>query len=150
MSRRPRQWLQRVRRGLPVEDVGEGQVADPVGRHVFADLPSFNATLSQLQQARQLLAKPNGWTQGSYARDRHGVMVDSRCSEATAFCASGALYATQDDLNGSMQARTVIYRIIADDIEVWNDADGRSQADIVRAFDQAIAWMTRMARQFAG
>lgn len=148
MSRRTRQWLQRVWRGLPVEDAGE--VDDPVGRHIFPDLQSLDRTLSQLQRARRLLARPKGWTQGSYARDGHGAMVDSRCSQATAFCASGALYATQDDATGSMQARTVIYRIIADDIEAWNDADGRSQADIVRAFDQAIASMTKLARHFPG
>lgn len=133
---------------------GDQSVEDQRGvsldAQLFADLPSLNKTLSQLERARRLLARPKGWTQGSYARDGDGAAVDSQCSQATSFCASGAIYATQDDLAGSIQTRTVIYRVIADDIEAWNDTDGRSQADIVNAFDQAIDSIRTMARSFPG
>lgn len=133
---------------MPDSRGDEANVEARLSRSIFADLQSLNDTLAQLQRARRLLARPEGWTQGSYARDGHGDAVDSQCSQATSFCASGAIYATQDNLTGSIQARTVIYRIIADDIEAWNDADGRSQADIIEAFDQAIASMQKIAYRF--
>lgn len=129
-------------------EAAETEIETILGRHIFPDLQSLTDTLSQLKRARRLLARPKGWTQGSYARDGDGATVDSQCSDATSFCASGAIYATQDTLAGSIQVRTVIYRIIADDIEAWNDAAGRSQADIVEAFDQAISSLTKMARRF--
>lgn len=147
MSWRHHDWLHRFCSVTSEDDADVGSET-VIGRHIFADLQSLNRTLSQLQRARRLLARPEGWTQGSYARDGRGATVDSHCAEATSFCASGAIYASQDDLTGSIQARTVIYRIISDDIEVWNDANGRSQADIVRVFDRAIASVATLGNSF--
>ena len=55
----------------------------------------FNPTPQQLTlgltMMRDLLEKPEGWTQGAYARDKNGKQVDefSR-NEATCFCIMGA------------------------------------------------------------
>lgn len=92
-----------------------------------------------LARARRLLAKRDVWTQDAYARDPAGRIVDSQSPDAVRFCCSGAIYATEHPVRGSLDARALVGRIIGHDLEVWNDAPGRKHADVLDAFDRAIA-----------
>ena len=93
-----------------------------------------------LRKARGFIAR--GWTQGEYARDAEGVPVNSRHPSAVCWCASAALHAT--DNYG--EERLAAYRGLCAAIGTngfqlfeWNDTPGRTQAEVLAAFDQAIA-----------
>lgn len=42
-------------------------------------------------KAKELLAKPEAWTKGAYARDAEGQNVHAEDEEAVSFCLDGAL-----------------------------------------------------------
>lgn len=97
-----------------------------------------------LTKARGLVEK--GWTTGHYARDSFGAECDY--SFASCWCAEGALFAsctgltfaepgTEDDALG--RAFNRMFDVIGSKhIPTWNDAPGRTQAEVLAAFDRAI------------
>lgn len=97
-----------------------------------------------LEEARTLVEK--GWCQRDYARTAagNGVCWDSLL--ACKFCSSGALIRVghQSRTHGLvppfLKAQAAFLQVIeSPDIALWNDAPGRTQADVLAAFDKAIA-----------
>ena len=94
-------------------------------------------TLEVLKAARELISKPENWTTVFLARDANGNPVPPCSSEATCFCAIGAIEnaagggpeaAAHCELRSEMQ-----YGSIA----AFNDSQGH--AAVIAAFDRAIA-----------
>jgi hypothetical protein len=104
-------------------------------------------TLGFLVAARAKIAQ--GWTQRVYARDARdrAVMYDSPA--ATCWCLNGALASlawTGPDPELVEAYRLVRAAAVGDGAEFpfeksvkWNDAPGRTQAEVLAAFDRAIA-----------
>lgn len=103
-------------------------------------------TLPVLEKARELIARPGGWTQGAGARNAYGVMVNTGADEAVCFCAWGALrHIAGDSIRNTNtgQVRCEAYRLLGhpdpSELAEWNDAPGRTQEEVVAAFARAIA-----------
>lgn len=95
-----------------------------------------------LEAAADLLEKPGAWTTGVFARDAAGHQVGLRDDRATCFCLAGAIekaaqngtFAFREafDIMDAM-ARRAGFRHVA----AWNDAPGRTQAEVVATLRQA-------------
>lgn len=92
-----------------------------------------------LTAARDLVAR--GWCQGTMARTRHGCPTAWTLPDAASFCSVGAVQAAA----GASEGESVYeaFEFFADVIDraripKWNDAPGRTQAEVVAAFDRAI------------
>lgn len=95
--------------------------------------------------ARARIADPARWTQGACARDDEGEACVSVSTHARSWCAVGAIsyegelaYARMG-LEGSSIALQMLRTLIGDDVMNWNDAPERTHAEVIAAFDQAIA-----------
>lgn len=105
--------------------------------------------LELLRTARGKLAA--GWTQGCFAKDATGAQVNPEASEATCWCAVGAVRASMGPayriamIDG--RAHAELYEAIAsvgavdsgDAIVEFNDKAGRTQVEVLDLFDRAIA-----------
>ena len=95
------------------------------------------ATLTQLREARALLAK--GWTQDAYARDINGECIYSGAEEnIVSYCIVGALQ--------HIEAKNLAYGTLRKCLPFgsrgllwWNDTIGRTQDEVLELFDKAIA-----------
>jgi hypothetical protein len=95
-----------------------------------------------LNAAADLLEKPGAWTQQDYAFDPDGVAVDARNERASCFCALGAIRHAggyPDDVN---PAASVLGQFVGDLVCDWNDAPGRTQAEVVAALRAAATHQT--------
>lgn len=103
-----------------------------------------------LRDARALIE--HGWCQDSAAVDARGVAVDPTARSACAWCVSGALNRALHTPNHDrrdyftfFRARAALAQIVGADpavigqIVVWNDHPERTQAEVLAAFDRAIA-----------
>lgn len=94
-----------------------------------------------LTAARALVLK--GWTQGFYAVTSTGEYVSPLESTACAWCASGAIMAINagfldEPQDSACKAFAIMQAVVGDAIPDWNDTPGRTQAEVVEAFDRAI------------
>ena len=103
-----------------------------------------------LREARELIAKPGGWTQGVFARTSEGKACPWQASTASCFCALGAVErasAAGNRWHTRNQATDILRSEgignIAESISLWNDAPHRTQADVIAAFDAAITKATK-------
>lgn len=97
-------------------------------------------TVLILRAAKGLL-ETKGWTQGSYAKDAEGNRVPPELAQATCFCALGAVRAAPY-AGGRMQAMIALLRAIGPEwsnVPDFNDARGRTAAEVIAKFDEAIA-----------
>jgi hypothetical protein len=105
-----------------------------------------NDTLELLHEAKNIVADPDTFTQGAFARDKQGNTVNPESDYATAFCGWGAIQrvAFKDDIDPTLaQARLVI---ASDEIfgmlpQAVNDELGREA--VLRMYHLAIndeAW----------
>jgi hypothetical protein len=103
------------------------------------------ATVSEiLTKAADLLEKPGAWTKFEFARDAAGRAVYQTSSLATCWCARGAIAAvneeeddhTANNRNWKAAAQLMGFHDVHD-IEDWNDAPGRTQAEVVAALRTA-------------
>lgn len=79
-----------------------------------------------------------GWTTGRMARDRNGNFLWSpEHPEATQWCAVGAIYKALG-YNTDTEAFTFLQEKLGH-ISVWNDAPGRTQAEVVATLREAAA-----------
>lgn len=82
-----------------------------------------------------------GWTQGAWARDRHGAKVSGASLTAVCWCAGDAIFTAAKQLNGDLKlvgaACKVLRQHIGCDIASWNDAPERTQAEVVAALRDA-------------
>lgn len=82
-----------------------------------------------------------GWTQDEYARDESGAHVDQYAKDATCWCIAGAISAAKGE-GGYWPSDTIRYFMDINgisDVADWNDAPGRTQAEVIAAFTRAIA-----------
>lgn len=99
-------------------------------------------TLATLRRARKLLSDESRWTQRVHARDARGRTCDPRSAAAVCWCAVGALCRAKDiPLDIANPALDVLAAVIGPGVHVvdWNDAEGRTHADVLAVFDRAIA-----------
>lgn len=104
-----------------------------------------------LTKARELISKPNGWTQGSFARDDEARGVDATSDSAVCFCSMGALHRATNDLyntdmqNINMAEAHAIHALVNSlppafhgDIVIFNDSHNTNQDRVLEAFNKAI------------
>lgn len=101
-----------------------------------------------LRNARQVIATENQWTQGRYARTRAGSPVTHQDPDAVCFCAVGALRRAEPDHTDAREAAARFLFLAVNDgrkpadhiqIPVFNDNPKTEHADVIRAYDRAIA-----------
>lgn len=111
-------------------------------------------TSEVLLQAKKLVEK--GWCQGSPAREADGSAVFSKETTAVKWCAIGALYRALDYLKVGMPdtrpsidyfgmpdtrpSRDYCGKVLGIDANMvlgWNDADGRTQSEVIEMFEKA-------------
>lgn len=102
-----------------------------------------------LNAAADLLERPGAWTQGDYARDDVGlgigefseIEIEKGGFEPACFCMIGAVNrARGSDLDASLWGalRRPIWDVLGEqNIADWNDAPGRTQAEVVAALRAA-------------
>lgn len=97
-------------------------------------------TREALIAARELIEDPERWTQEESARDADGKGVPIGSPEACQWCAMGALSKIAPD--GLMLSRTRVALLRGTgtySVSMFNDAPGRTHAEVLAAFDKAIA-----------
>ena len=101
-----------------------------------------------LCRAKEILEQ--GWTQGTYARDEHGVEADWASPEAVTFCSVGAVYRATSELEPDRTsdvfdplrwlARAALLRHVLGKHGVntvgFNDHPDRTQEEVVAVFDE--------------
>jgi hypothetical protein len=92
-----------------------------------------------LRAARALIDAPEKWTQDAYRRDAEG----NKCKPAAAvcWCAEGAILAASDDsvlMMNRWRAEDLLTAAAPGAIAIFNDAPGRTHAEVLAAFDRAI------------
>jgi hypothetical protein len=101
--------------------------------------------LCVLLNARTLIAL-EGWTQGAEARDSNGRKVSASYPKATCFCAEGANDEGAGD-NFILSITTHNYLgctlRLKRGLHIWNDRKGRTKAQVLAAYDKAIAKLER-------
>ena len=116
------------------------------------------SVLQVLKGAREILARPESWTQNALAKDAAGAAIEGVLSEeATCWCASGAIWKAMDadPFGGDVDTPTrdlaldaklaIIGQLIEADgrktrwtVPSWNDALERTHEEVIAAFDRAI------------
>lgn len=84
--------------------------------------------IAVLKRARKLIA--TGWTQHEMHQWRNGMMC---------YCAIGALSAATSDTLAYYAAKNRLVPFTGRSIIRFNDAEGRTQEEVLAAFDKAIA-----------
>jgi hypothetical protein len=87
-----------------------------------------------------------GWCQGAMSQDEEGRAVDPGSSDARRWSMLGALLASWDGgpVEELGQAVTSLHTSTEQSpLEVWNDRPGRTQMDVVAAFERAIESLAR-------
>lgn len=86
-------------------------------------------------KAYELLAKPEAWTKGDYARDFRGAFCGD--SEAVSWCASGAIWrcyryaAPELPPSAVFEAHDRLSAAVRGSIAAWNDSRSRTHAEVV-------------------
>ena len=94
-----------------------------------------------LRAARALIANPDRWTTGCAARDAHGRSVMPEQLEAVRFDGIGALFRLTPDEPDLRDRAVWALDTVAGSRgwTAWQDAPGRTHAEILAAMDRAIA-----------
>lgn len=78
---------------------------------------------------RELLDKPEKWTQGCTARDKDGIHVMLTSAAAVCWCLMGAVWKCYLP-NECGQIFTVLGKHVGDNVGFWNDARERTFEDV--------------------
>lgn len=94
-----------------------------------------------LRAARALITPRGNWTKNEFARDAQSHRVRSTDADAVRWCSLGAL----ERVDGSYQkeATNLLWEAIEGPIVTFNDAPKRKHAEVLAAFDKAIALAER-------
>lgn len=106
-----------------------------------------------LEKGKALIATPETWTQGSFARDSQGMPVNVTDRGACQFCLLGAVdraicieyamfYGLFADCVGVLASALPAHRVIddpTDDCVAFNDNGFRLHDEVLALFDRAIA-----------
>lgn len=102
-----------------------------------------------LKSARELLSDEKRWTKYHAGRTELGVSADPCDRDAVRWCASGATRRVvgwnNTDAITLDAARRQLRNVIGDSITSWNDYSRRTHAEVLAAFDKAIALAEREA-----
>lgn len=95
-------------------------------------------TLEVLEAARKKIKQ--GWCQGSGAKSAFGSVVSFNSVHASRWCAAAAIDISCDYTPGAFtRAREIMVSMLGvDNLAAWNDTPGRTQAEVLAAFDRAI------------
>lgn len=113
--------------------------------------------LTVLEYARNLIASPQNWTRGEYARDVDGSGVCAADPNAICFCSVGAVQRATSDVVGDLSHEDAL-RLETSSIDILSEATSRdpgghqfygsiadfndsrttTHEDVLRAFDHAI------------
>jgi hypothetical protein len=107
--------------------------------------------LEVLRGARDILARPEAWTQSAFARDCAHIAVSVRSDEASCFCLLGAMIRASgraelelEDAEYPLEIQRAIelFRAANDVLAIaaWNDNHGRKHSHVLEAIDKAIAY----------
>ena len=96
-----------------------------------------------LERAADLIEPEGAWTQGALYRDALGEPAGAASGKAVCWCAVGALNEVRGPFSDAFEAveallpkpRTFHLRPLSD----WNDAPGRTQAEVVAKLREAAA-----------
>lgn len=80
-----------------------------------------------------------GWTQGSYAKTGDNMKCDSFSPEAAKWCIIGAISACPryGYGYGSIDKLAAILPDTVESVASWNDAPGRTQAEVIELLEKA-------------
>ncbi len=92
-----------------------------------------------LEAAKAKIATPAQWTQNDYAKDAEGNGVGSASASAVCFCSIGAMMAVTDGAACCWVAVKVLTDVVGGNIVYFNDAKERTHAEVIAAWDKAIA-----------
>lgn len=84
-----------------------------------------------------------GWTQGAYARGADENSIDFTDARAVCWCLEGAFYAEDQETHPvRMAALDALYTATnAENLPLFNDTPGRTQAEVVRVVRMAASKM---------
>jgi hypothetical protein len=92
-----------------------------------------HATLATLRAMRELLTPEGAWTQGVEARRADGRSVGFNDPIACSWCLAGAKWRV-----GDLASNRPWLALGLDSVSAWNDAPGRTQADVLALLDAKI------------
>lgn len=100
-----------------------------------------------LAQVRELLAEPARWTRFEPARDDAGQAVSALSAEAYSWCLAFAIDRVFGlnvcDFNATAVAvDDLLDEVAGMQVVIWNDAPGRTHAEVLELLDRAIALAT--------
>lgn len=95
--------------------------------------------VATLMAARELLSDPARWTKDMAARDAGGeeCLVDD--ITAASWCSLGAVLKQHPDFKTEVTAFALLEEAANHNVALFNDAPSTTHADILAAFDRAIA-----------
>lgn len=104
--------------------------------------------VAYLEQAKKLIQNPAHWTRQSMARTSMGTPCSPKDAKATRFSISGAVWNVTEgcdiDHNVVMQALDnhtgYVSNYTFQSVTEFNDYSNTHHAQVMRLFDQAIAW----------
>jgi hypothetical protein len=94
-----------------------------------------------LIDARALLARPGGWCQGVYAKDKDGMMTHSFSLSAQSLCLDAAIHRSSGETGLYQKSTDFVENLIGRGATcvAFNDASGRRKHDVLALLDRAIA-----------
>lgn len=94
-----------------------------------------------LRAAKARIATPERWTRAAMARDQDGDRVASVSERACAWCSIGAMEAEVGASTSALVRALRALNLAVDGVpvDIWNDMPGRTHAEVLAAFDRAIA-----------
>jgi hypothetical protein len=89
-----------------------------------------------LIEARKLIEKPEDWNGGGFCKGKHCAQT---AISSVASRSRSALELEKSAISTFATAADIKFETSASPIWVWNDASSRTHADVLAAFDRAIA-----------
>lgn len=123
------------------EDLGDavssdGRSAAPAGLSPSGSQAKPAAAIAETIDRAAGLLEAKGWTQGAFARDRDGRPVSTGAENAACFCAAGAIIRASTSISQEIRAIEEVFKPCRR-LTVWNDAPGRTQAEVVDKLREA-------------
>lgn len=107
----------------------------------------IESAIEILRTAREMIRDPRNWCQHALARDGHGRQLDRiDCGDAKAWDASGAVlsaYGLPRWVGPSWEAYAALAHFLPPNVALaqYNDAPGRTHAQMLALFDHAIEYL---------
>jgi hypothetical protein len=92
-------------------------------------------TAETLKAARELIANPERWTKGWFAKKADGSDTNSRNPDAYCWCAYGALH--RANYYEAIEPEHLLSRLMGGNIAAFNDT--HTHPEVIAMFDKAIA-----------